>query len=155
MLHFNAMKTTPTIIPGLRSPYEQVGGIVHFGRMLDKIRLHRDGRLPEDWVATKGLENGFDGRCCRLLKIDYADLEAETVNGLTDESLLEWAFGHGLMPGDEEIEYWNAFMMKMGWRDKYTERVNFRLQEVGLPIGIVLTMFDFIDLDEGRPPRWR
>jgi len=29
----------PTIIPGLRSPSDQVNGLVYFGRMLDKIRL--------------------------------------------------------------------------------------------------------------------
>jgi hypothetical protein len=148
------MATSPTIIPGLRSPYDRVGGIVHFGRMLDKIRLHRDGKLPPAWVAAKGAERGFDGRCCRLLKIDYAALEAETLKGLSDDSLLAWAFAHGRKPLDEEIEIWNAFMLKLGWRDKYQERVDARLDEVGLPRGIVLTMADFIDLDEGRPPRY-
>jgi hypothetical protein len=29
----------------LRSPPEKVGGLVHFGRMLDKIRLHARGEL--------------------------------------------------------------------------------------------------------------
>lgn len=148
------MKSTPTPIPGLRSPYEQVGGLVHFGRMLDKIRLHQDGKLPPDWIASKGLENGFDGRCCRFLQISFADLEAETLKGGSDESLLAWAFTHGRKPGEEEIEQWNAFLMKMGWHDKYRQRLDFRLEEVGLPLGAVLTMFDFIDLDEGRPARW-
>ena len=147
------MKSTPTIIPGLRSPYEQVGGIVHFGRMLDKIRLDRAGKLPPDWVSAKGAPNGFDGRTCRLLNIAYADLEAETLKGGSDEALFEWAIKQGARPTDAEIEHWNAFMLKMGWRDKYIERVNFRLQEVGLPLGTVQTMFDFIDLDEGRPAR--
>jgi hypothetical protein len=36
-------------VPGLRSSYEKVGGIVYFGRMLDKIRLHASGRLPEGY----------------------------------------------------------------------------------------------------------
>jgi hypothetical protein len=148
------MKTTPTIIPGLRSPYEQVGGIVHFGRMLDKIRLHREGKLPEDWVAAKGAENGMDGRCCRLLKVEYAALEAQTLKGGTDEALLSWAFAKGRKPNEEEIEIWNGFLTKLGWRDRYAERVRIRLEEVGLPAGRVLTMFDFIDLDEGRPPRF-
>jgi gluconokinase len=148
------MKTSPTLIPGLRSPYDQLGGIFHFGRMLDKIRIHRDGKLPADWVAAKGAGNGFDGRCCRLLQIAYADLETEAIKGGSDDSLLTWAFEKGRKPGAEEIEHWNAFLMKMGWRDKYRERLDFRLQEVGFPIGTVLTMFDFIDLDEGRPPRW-
>lgn len=148
------MKKTPTIIPGLRSPYEQVGGIFHFGRMLDKIRLHREGRLPPDWVSAKGLEVGFDGRCCRFLKIDYSALEAEALKGGADEDVIRWAFGQGRKPSDEEIEHWDAFISKMGWRDKYAERVRFRLEEVGLPPNSALTMFDFIDLDEGRPPRF-
>ena len=29
----------PTLIPGLRSPHDQVNGLVYFGRMLDKMRL--------------------------------------------------------------------------------------------------------------------
>jgi gluconokinase len=29
----------PTIIPGLRSPFDQVNGLVYFGRMLDLIGL--------------------------------------------------------------------------------------------------------------------
>lgn len=148
------MKPTPTLIPGLRSPYEQVGGVVHFGRMLDKIRLHRAGKLPPDWVESKGSSKGFDLRCCRFLRIDYAALETEAVKGGSDEELLAWAFAHGRKPSDEEIEVWNGFMMKLGWRDRYTERVHLRLTEVGLPLGAVLTMFDFIDLDEGRPPRF-
>jgi gluconokinase len=44
----------PTIIPGLRGPGEMVNGIVHFGRMLDKIRLAMVGKLPEAWSPLAG-----------------------------------------------------------------------------------------------------
>ena len=147
------MSKPPTIIPGLRSPYEMVGGIVLFGRVLDKIRLHAQGKLPEDWVVAKGLDRGFDGRCIRFLHVDYAALEAETLKGGTDEELLEWAFAHGRKPSTEEIEVWNGFMMKYGWRDAVNERLLFRLDEAGLPPDAAQTMFDFIELDEGRTPR--
>ena len=143
----------PTIIPGLRSPSEQVNGLVYFGRMLDKIRLHAQGKLPEAWSALRGTPtpNTFDARCCRFLQIDYAALEAETrKGGKTDADLLEWAFRKGRRPTNEEIEIWNAFMMKRGWRDSATERLHQRLAELGLPPGTVETMFEFIDLDEGR-----
>jgi hypothetical protein len=145
-------KSYPTIIPGLRSPSEQINGLVYFGRMLDKIRLAAKGKLPPDWEESRGTKakNSFDSRCCNFLKIDYAALEAETLKGGTDEELLAWAFAHGRRPSDEEIEIWNAFMMKRGWRDGVTERVNQRLAEIGLPPGTVPTMFEFIDLDEGR-----
>lgn len=142
------------MIPGLRSPYEQVGGIVLFGRVLDKIRLHAQGKLPEDWVVAKGAAAGFDGRCARFLHIDYAKLEVETLKGGTDMEVLEWVFANGRKPTDEEIEVWNGFMMKYGWRDAANERLLFRLTEAGLLADAANTMFDFIDLDEGRPPRW-
>ncbi|MEO8615963.1 MAG: DUF5069 domain-containing protein [Luteolibacter sp.] len=148
------MNKPPTIISGLRSPYEQVGGIVLFGRVLDKIRLHAQGKLPEDWVAAKGLDRGFDGRCVRFLHIDYAELEAEILKGGTDEEILNWAFANGRKPSDEETEVWNGFMMKYGWRDAANERLLFRLAEAGLPADAVKAMFDFIDLDEGRPSKW-
>lgn len=148
------MNQYPTIIPGLRSPYETVSGVVHFGRMLDKIRLNRDGKLPPGWVEAMGSPKGFDTRCCRFLKVDYDALKAETLRGRSDEQMFGWACSQGRTPSGEEIEIWNGFMMKLGWRDKTAERITFRLGEIGLPPGTVLTMFDFIDLDEGRPPRF-
>ena len=147
------MNTYPTIIPGLRSPFDQVEGLVYFGRMLDKIRLAAAGRLPEGWHASRGtaLKGTFDARCCSFLRVDYAELEAETLkSGKNDHELLAWAYATGRKPSDEEIEVWNGFITKRGWRDAGTQRLNERLAEIGLPPGTVQTMFEFIDLDEGR-----
>lgn len=143
----------PTLIPGLRSPFDQIQGIVYFGRMLDKIRLQAAGKLPERWQERRGAtaKGSFDWRCCQFLHLDYAALETEVLKGdRTDEELLEWAFAHGRQPNAQEIEVWNGFMTKRGWRDVITERLHERLAEIGLPPGTVLTMFEFIDLDEGR-----
>lgn len=143
----------PTLIPGLRSPFDQVNGIVYFGRMLDKMRLAAAGKLPEGWQAARGtsMKGSFDWRCCQFLKIDYSVLETETLTGdRSDAELLEWAYAHGRRPDEQEIEVWNAFMTKRGWRDAGTQRLNERLAEIGLPAGTVQTMFEFIDVDEGR-----
>lgn len=120
--------------------------------MLDKIRLAAAGKLPADWQEVKGNVNPltFDSRCCRFLGVDYAALEAETLKGGSDEEVLAWAFATGRRPSDDEVEIWNAFMTKRGWRDAGTQRLNERLAELGLPPGTVQTMFEFIDLDEGR-----
>lgn len=152
MLYSGMAQSYPTIIPGLRSPFGQVKGIVYFGRMLDKIRLYASGKLPEGWHAARGttMKGSFDSRCCKFLHVDYAALEAETLKGGNDEDLLEWAFKNGRQPTGEEIEVWNGFMTKRGWRDATTQRLNERLAEIGLPPGTVQTMFEFIDLDEGR-----
>lgn len=143
-----------TIIPGLRGPYEQVRGIYLFGRMLDKIRLDAAGKLPDDWVAALGIESGFDGRVCRFFRLPFASIQGRVLEGGNDEEILDWVLENGYRPSGEEIEVWNGFVMKSGWRDSKSERIAFRLEEAGLPPGSVLTMFDFIDLDEGRPPRW-
>lgn len=148
---------TTTIIPGLRSPAEKVGGLVYFGRMIDKMRLAAEGKLPAAWEAKRGdgTRGTFDWRCCHLLRIRYSDLEAEVLaGGKSDEELLEWACAGGRRPDEEEIEVWNGFMAKRGWRDSGTPFLHQRLAELGLPPGTVETMFEFIDLDEGRiaPP---
>jgi len=142
----------PTLIPGLRSPSDQVSGLVYFGRMLDKIRLFAAGQLPEGWQPMRGAVKGsFDWRCCTFLEIDYAVLEAETLKAdRSDEEMLAWAFEHGRRPTEEQVEVWNSFMLKRGWRDAGTQRLNERLDEIGLPPGTVQTMFEFIDIDEGR-----
>ena len=134
-----------------RSAYDKVEGIVYFARMLDKIRLKAGGELPTDY--HKNLGTGFDGRCCRFLGVTYAAIQQRVQQGGTDAEILQWCFDQGRKPNDEEVLIWNAFMTKRGWRDAGTPRLNERLAEIGLPPGTVLTMFEFIDLDEGRPPR--
>ncbi|HEV2692700.1 MAG TPA: DUF5069 domain-containing protein [Verrucomicrobiae bacterium] len=143
----------PTIIPGLRSPSESIQGIVHFGRMLDKMRLSAAGKLPPGWEESRGTDSptSFDAFCCTFLHVNYAALEAETLKGkLSDEQLLDWAFQQGRKPTEQEILIWSTFMTKRGWRDEVSFRVVKRLADIGLPAGTVETMFEFIDLDEGR-----
>ncbi len=146
----------PTLrIEGLRSPYEKLGGIAHFGRMLDKIRLHRAGLLPEEWVKAMGGGHFYDGYCLRFLGVDYGDLRVQALAEKNDAMVLEWAFKRGRRPSAEEILIWNAYMTKRNWRDAYTPRLHFRLEEARMPIEAARTMFEFIDLDEGRtPPVW-
>ncbi len=141
-----------TSIPGLRSPHDTVGGIVYFGRMLDKIRLHAQGQLPAEWAAAIGTASptSFDARCCRFLGVAYEPLQLATLQGASDDELLAWAFAHGRRPTEEAIEIWNSFMTKRGWRDSATTRVHERLAELGLPPGAAETIFEVIDLDEGR-----
>jgi hypothetical protein len=141
-----------------RSPYDAVNGLVYFARMLDKIRLHAQGRLPE--IYHKHLGRDFDGRCLNLLKVEYGPLCERVLAGGTDEEILEWCFQKGRRLTDEEIETWGGFMSKRGWRDAAYERILFRLKEAGIEnrAAEAVTMFDFIDIDEDRTPpdfsRW-
>jgi gluconokinase len=132
-----------------RSPYDKVGGLVYFGRMLDKIRAHAKGELPADWVPNLG--KGFDGRCVRFLGISYEDLKARVLEGGTDDEILDWTFQHGHRPSEEQIEIWNEFMRKCGWNDDVTPTLERRKRESGLANrDDIQTMFQYIDADEGR-----
>jgi len=140
-------------VEGLRSCYDQVGGIVYFGRMLDKIRLNARGKLPAEYHENLG--SGFDGRCCHFLGVKYPDVVARVKSGGTDDNILQWCFVNGRKPSDEEIEIWNGFMSKRGWRDESSERLVQRKKEGGFEDRAdIRTMFDFIDADEGREPRY-
>jgi hypothetical protein len=93
-------------IHGLGSPYEIVGGVVYFGRMIDKIRLHAAGMLPSEYQPLLGnaKPRSFDGRCCRFLQIDYVALAAQAIQGGTDEALFQWACTDGRKPSDKGAE---------------------------------------------------
>jgi len=141
-------------IPGLRSPYARVGRLVYFGRMLDKIRLNAAGRLPPEYQANLGETRPalFDARCCRFLGLPYADVVARTLQGGTDDEVLAWCEARGTAHGDEDCVIWNAFMMKIGWRDQATARLHERAREFGLAGRPAETFFDLLDFDEGRDP---
>ena len=133
------------------SPYEKVGGIVWFPRMLRKIRLRAEGRLPEDYQPYLGI--GFDGRCLRFLRVGYDALVARVLAGGTDEVILEWCFTHGHRPTENEILVWNEYMIKRGWRD--TDAPASVLKDYKEKYGLgyrddTLTFFDFYEVDEGR-----
>lgn len=156
--------------PGLKSPYETAQGLVYFPRMISKIRLNNAGKLPSDYVGNLG--TGFDGRCVRLLGVDYAALRDHVLElekaaraegcavdiGLgSDEELFDWCIRQGRPERpltEEEIEIWNDFMIKRGWRDPSIKVLHRRLREAGTTEDCgIMTMFDFIDFDEGRPQR--
>jgi len=141
-------------VPGLRSPYEKVGRLVYFGRMLDKIRLHATGKLLPEYQTNLGdAQPKFnDGRCCRFLGIEYRAVVARTLQGGTDEQILDWAHSHGTARTDEECVVWNRFMTKAGWRDDRSARLQQLVVEYGLAGKPIETVFDLFDYDEGRDP---
>jgi gluconokinase len=122
--------------------------------MLSKIRLHAAGDLPTEY--HQNLNKGFDGRCCRFLRVDYAALRVRVLEGGTDEEILEWCFGQGRRPNEEEIMIWNNFLRKRGWRDEddgSTEELEHYKAQSGLSKRHdLVTFFDYYEVDEGRKP---
>lgn len=140
---------------GLRSSYEKVGGIVFFGRMLDKIRLHAAGRLPPGYNVGTSDWSWFDSRCTRFLGVNYADVAEQALRGASDEEVLEWCFENGRRPGLEEIEIWNDFMIKRGWRDGGSDQLAETKRRRGFAHrDDIQTWFEFHKADEAEnePP---
>lgn len=136
----------------IRSPRDMVGGIMVFGRILDKIRLNAGPGLPPGYHV--GLISGkrtFDDRVCTLLGVSYEALTERTLQGGTDEEVLTWCFESGRKPDAEGIELFNGFMMKRGWRDAATPGLIQQRQEAGLAHREdIVTFFDLMDVEEGR-----
>ena len=134
-------------VEGLRSSYDVVGGLVFFGRMLDKIRLHEAGRLPADY----GRGGGLDARVCTFLNLDYERIVKQALAEPDDVRVLEWCFAQGRRPTEEEMLIFNAFMTKRGWRDEQSDDIRQRKAAMGLSHRDDLqTCFDIHDADEGR-----
>jgi gluconokinase len=136
-------------VPGLRSPRDEVEGLVYFGRMVDKLRLELAGKLPKDYHENMG--KGFDASCCEFLGVSYDKLRQRVREGGSDRELLDWCQSHGKKrePGDRAV--WNAYLAKRGWRDDLADRLVFRKKEAGWEgRAEIQTFFDYIDADEGR-----
>ena len=134
---------------GLRSPTAKVGGIVYFGRMIDKIRQNTKGQLPSDYQANLG--RGFDSSCCTFFRVDYHQLAQRVAEGGNDEEILNWCFSTGHRPSEDQVYVWNEYMRKRGWNDELSEILKRRKKEAGMAgRSEIQTMFDFIDADEGR-----
>jgi len=135
----------------LRSPFEKVGGLFYFGRMLDKIRLHAKGELPSDYHENLG--KGFDEKCVTFLRIKYYQLTEYVKRGGSDEEILQWCFSVGRKPSENDVYVWNEFMRKRGWNDEVSETLERRKKDAGMSDrSDIETAFNFIDADEGRLP---
>ena len=144
-------------IDGIEGCYEKTLGMFYVARMLSKARLHAAGKLPEDYFDMLG--DGFDGRTCRYLGVDYEEARKLALTDQSDDEILEWCFETGRRLTDEEILIYNSFMSKRGWRDDETDEfIPNLIEEYGVTDKAnAVTDFDVIELDEGRwyPDMWR
>ncbi len=134
-------------IDGLRSPYEKTGGVVYFGRMIDKIRLHAAGKLPKEYVPF--LSGGFDRRMASFFRAGYEVIKDRVLQGGTDEEIFQWCCKELYSPTPFDIEMYNSFMIKRGWRDDASDALEEMKKSLKLKDRIeIQTYFDMIVADE-------
>jgi gluconokinase len=140
-------------VPELRSPYDRVGDLVYFGRMLNRIRHYQSAKPPAEYLEMYG--GGFDERTCDFLYVTFDALSERVRKGGSDGEILAWCFSTGRRPSDEEREVWNGFMEKRGWRDPMVQMIQEELEAKGWSHRKdIKTLFDCFDADEDRPLRY-
>jgi lysophospholipase L1-like esterase len=141
------------IVPGLLSPYEAVRGFVYLPRLVSKIRLHAAGQLHADFVNNLG--KAFDDRCCQYLGIKYDDLRVWVLQNpaATQDEVLAWAEAKGRKLSTNDIEIWNGFMTKRGWRDEANEVLGY-MDRITLPYHPRVVVFQCggNDINSGDEP---
>ena len=113
-----------------------------------------EGKLPDGYhLGYLAGSRTFDERVCKFLGVDFSELSERTLAGGTDEEILEWCCLNGNRPTAEQIEIWNGFMHKRGWRDAASAGLVQQRAEAGLGHREdLVTFFDMMDVEEGRAP---
>ncbi len=137
-----------------RSPKEQVGGLCHLGRLIDKIRMRNAGQIQDYNYLTVG----FDKYLLDKLEIQGTDLEKRALEGGTGEEIADWVKANGKALTDEEKAQWNEMVLNGGPKnDQAQQRFNANIEAVAKKRGVsvdqlpkVATWADCIELDEDR-----
>ncbi|MDT7041043.1 DUF5069 domain-containing protein [Candidatus Nitronereus thalassa] len=137
-----------------RSPKEQLGGLCHLGRLIDKIRMRHSGLLQEyNYLTT-----GFDKYLLDYLGIKGDVLEQRVLEGGTDEEILAWVQGHGKSMTEEEKRQWNEMVLNGEPKNDMAQgRFNALLTGIAEKRGVsvdqlpkITKWVEAIDLDEER-----
>jgi hypothetical protein len=138
----------------LRSPRETLGGYMILPRLIDKVRLHARGKLPPEYLPQLlAPEPALDGRFLAFSGLEREALRAAILS-LPDAAVLTWVERHAQPHTESEKRAWgegiNAYRPdaeRAARRARDYPAVTARF-DVG-----VMSVFDVIDLDEGRIDR--
>lgn len=146
------MKPLP---PPLRSPRETLGGYVFLPRLIDKVKLHAQGRLPPDYLPQLlGPDGTIDGRLLAFTGLDGEALRAEILSATDDAAVLAWVERHAIPRSDEDRRAWIAAIDAYRPDPERAQRRARLYPEVAARFDVAtLSLFDLIDLDEGRITR--
>lgn len=138
----------------LRSPRVRLGGYVILPRLIDKVRLHAEGLLPESYVPfllRPGLP--LDGRFLAFTGIQPEALRQAVCSIDDDEAILVWVTEAAPPHDPQEIEAWSDGLERLR-PDRALARFLTRLSpELATQVEFTQhPLFDLIDMDERRRP---
>ena len=137
-----------------RSPKEQVGGLCHLGRLIDKVRMRNAGQIQDYNYLTVG----FDKYLLDKLEIKGEDFEKRVLQGGTDSEIAEWVRVNGKALTDEEKAEWNNMVLTFGPKAPMAQQAfDKNLAAIAEKRGVTVeqlpsikTWFELIEHDEGR-----
>ena len=137
-----------------RSPKEQVGGLCHLGRLIDKVRMRNAGQIQDYNYLTVG----FDKYLLDKLEIKGEDFEKRVLQGGTDSEIAEWVRVNGKALTDEEKAEWNNMVLTFGPKAPMAQQAfDKNLAAIAQKRGVTVeqlpsikTWFELIEHDENR-----
>ena len=137
-----------------RSPKEQVGGLCHLGRLIDKVRLRHAGKIQDYNYLTVG----FDKYLLDKLEIEGADFEKRVLQGGMDAEIADWVKSNGKNLSEEEKAEWNNMVLTFGPKNEQAQKAfdSYKAEIAKKPgmsaekVSKLTTWFQLIEHDEDR-----
>ena len=124
-------------------------GWVHLPRLVDKIRLHEAGQLPDDYQPNY-LHKGFALAWFKASGVEPDPLVGVVQNSITDGQVSDWVKAN-VNASDEAKAALRGKLLSYGTEGALLELLIKRKAESGLQDrDDIRCMFDYIDADEGR-----
>ena len=138
----------------IRSPRVRLGGYVILPWLIDKVRLHAQGLLPESYVPfllRPGLP--LDGRFLAFTGLQPEVLRQAVLSKADDGDILTWVMREAVLHSLQEIEAWTEELERLR-PDRALARLLSRLSpELAKTLDFTQhPLFDLIDMDERRRP---
>ena len=137
-----------------RSPKEEVNGLCHLGRLIDKIRMRNAGLIQDYNYLTAGLDKYLLDK----MEIQGTDLEKRVMEGGTDEEIANWVKAKSKALTDEEKAEWNNMVLTFGPKAEMAQKAFDRnkaalAEKCGVSVeelSHITTWCGLIEHDEGR-----
>jgi hypothetical protein len=138
----------------LRSPRESLGGYILLPRLIDKVRLLAQGRLPQAYaVNVLGTDGTLDGRFLRFTGLNAEALRRVILASRSDDEVLAWVQDHARSTTALEKQAWAEQVASYRPDAALVEYRKTVYPELAARVDVgSLSVLDLIDMDEGRLP---
>lgn len=139
----------------IRHPHHQLAGCCRLPRIVDKVRVSAQGRLPLLYRLSLGSPMGIDGYFLRHFGLTFRQLRNAIREIKNDEVVAQWFLSQ---PGvnASTIADWNDYGAKLGTPGYPGSFVRHVIKWVAYPKSIrhpVNSLFDMIEQDEEPEPQ--